>query len=507
LRFRKRKAAGKKEDKLKIEKIIQDDHQAKLIVEIEQEQMAASKRRAARRLSERGKIPGFRPGKAPYPIVVRHYGEQVILEEALDLLIDEIYPKILEEAQVEPVGPGTLESIDNLEPPKLTFLVPLKPEVDLGDYRSIRLPYQWTAPSDEEVETALQNLRLMYATTEPVEREIQMGDYVLVDIKASHSKPRQGDQDRSAALSRQGFALVIREEKEDDEWPFPGFGKELLGLKTGESKIIKHKYPKDDQDEALRGETVTFEVTVKAVRGVILPELDDEFARTTGMAENLDGLRQFVSQDLESRSQAKYDDQYFEELIEKIKEGATIKYAPYSLDHEIEHVMEDLQQRLAQQGMDLDTYLKMRNLTREQFIEEEVRPVARKRLERSLILDEIVRRENIDIDQKTLQAEFQRTLDDMQSEDIDWSQFRSRKAQEKLSEFLTFETYTRALTRRTLDVMKSIATGEYQNTETSSETVEESTQPKKKASPREKDPSTQETEKKTVKKTVKKSEE
>lgn len=492
---------------MKIEKIIQDDHQAKLIVEVEPEQMEASKRRAARRLSERGKIPGFRPGKAPYPIVVRHYGEQVIVEEALDLLVDEIYPKVLEEAQVEPVGPGTLESIDNLEPPKLTFRVPLMPEVDLGDYRSIRLPYQWTAPDNQEVEAALQNLRMMYATTEPVEREIQLGDYVLVDIKASHSKPREGDQDRSVALSRQGFALVIREEEKEDEWPFPGFGKELLGLKAGESKTIKHKYPKDDQDEALRGETITFEVTVKAVRGVILPELDDEFAKMTGVAENLDGLRQFVTQDLESRSQAEYDDKYFEELIEKIKEGATIKYAPYSLDHETEHVLSDLQQRLAQQGLDLDTYLKMRNLTREQFIEEEVRPVAKKRLERSLILDEIIRRENIQVDDAAVNAQFNQTLDELQSQGLNFEQFRTRKDQQRLAEAVAFEAYSRALTRRALDVMKSIATGEYQGTEVSSETTEEAAKPKKKTATRKKAATPEEAEKKTVKKAAKKSEE
>ncbi len=89
-----------------------------------------------------------------------------------------------------------------------------------------------------------------------------------------------------------------------------------------------------------------------------------------------------------TRSKAEYDDKYFVDLIEKIKEGATLKYHQHSLEHEGEHVLEDLSQRLAQQNMDLDTYFKVRNTTREQFIEEEVKPVAKKRFERSLILDE-----------------------------------------------------------------------------------------------------------------------
>src|SRR5688572_5846608 len=126
-----------------------------------------------------------------------------------------------------------------------------------------------------------------------------------------------------------------------------------------------------------------------------MPELNDEFAKTTGAGDTVEALREAVVKDVEARSRADYDDKYFVDLIEKIKEGATIKYSPHTLEHEGEHVLEDLQQRLGRQGMDLPTYFKMRNTTQEKFLEEEVQPVAKKRLERSLILDEIVRRENI----------------------------------------------------------------------------------------------------------------
>src|SRR5688500_1036372 len=96
------------------------------------------KRRAARKISQRGKIAGFRPGKAPYDMVVRNYGEQAIVEQAMDLFVDSEYSNILKEAEIEPGASGALESIDSLEPPKMTFRVPLAPEVDLGDYHSIR---------------------------------------------------------------------------------------------------------------------------------------------------------------------------------------------------------------------------------------------------------------------------------------------------------------------------------------------------------------------------------
>ncbi|HEY5902956.1 MAG TPA: trigger factor, partial [Anaerolineales bacterium] len=287
---------------MKIEKQIQDDHQAKLVVEVEQEQMEASKRRAARKMASRGKIPGFRPGKAPYPVILRYYGEQAITEQAIDELVDEIYPKVLEEAGIEPAAAGSLESIDNLEPPKLTFRVPLAPEVDLGDYHSIRLPYEWAPPGEGEVDKAIEDLRQMYASTETVDREAQVGDYVLVDVKGQPEESAEGDEDRTAALSRTGFAAFLRQDDRDEEWPYKGFNKELVGLKPGDSKTVKYTYPADDSDEALRGMSVNFDVTLRTVRSVILPDLDDDFAKTTGAGETLEALRDTLRKDVENRS-------------------------------------------------------------------------------------------------------------------------------------------------------------------------------------------------------------
>ncbi|HVN15990.1 MAG TPA: trigger factor [Anaerolineales bacterium] len=447
---------------MKIEKQIQDDHQAKLIVEIEQEKMDASKHRAARKLAERGKIPGFRPGKAPYPVIVRYYGDQAITEQAIDDLVEEMYPKILEEADIKPAAPGSLESVDNLEPPKLTFRVPLAPEVDLGDYLAIRKPYEWTAPDKKEVDQALEDLRQMYASTENVERPIQIGDYILADVKGERADPKEGDEDRAAALSRTGFAAFVRENDREDEWPFSGFAKELVGLKAGDSKIVIHTYADDDSDESLRGQTINFAVTVKTVRGVILPDLDDDFAKQTGAGDTVDKLMETIQKDVEARSKASYDDKYFEELIDKIKEGATIKYAQHSLDHEGEHVLEDLQQRLAQQGLDLPTYFKMRNTTQEKFVEDEVKPVAKKRLERSLILDELIRKEKIEVDNTSLDAEFNNTLSELQMQGVNFGQIRGGKqGQQRVAEAVAMESASRLLTRRALDTLKAIAIGEH----------------------------------------------
>ncbi len=131
---------------MNIEKTIEENHEARLVVEVDAEKMEQYKRRAARKISERGKIAGFRPGKAPYHMVVLNYGEQAVMEQAIDFFVDAEYSNILKEADVNPGASGSLELIDSLEPPKLTFRVPLAPEVDLGDYLSVRMPYEWSAP-------------------------------------------------------------------------------------------------------------------------------------------------------------------------------------------------------------------------------------------------------------------------------------------------------------------------------------------------------------------------
>lgn len=445
---------------MNIEKQYQEDHSVKLIVEADQDKMNEYKKRAARKIASRGSIPGFRPGKAPYDVVVRTYGEAAIIEQAIDLFIDSEYSNILKEADVNPGASGSLENIESMDPPKFIFRVPLAPEVDLGDYHSVRLDYQWTAPEQKDVDAALEDLRQMYASTETVERAIEISDYVLLDVKSE-----------TPELNRTGFATFVRKEERDTEWPYNGFAQELVGLTAGESKTIKHTFPADWEVDELQGKDVEIEATIKTVRGVTLPDLNDDFAKMTGAGETLDALMEAVKKDVETRSQNEYDDKYFVDLIEKVKEGATIKYHEHTLEHEGEHVLSDLSNRLGQQGMDLDTYFKMRNTTREQFIEDEVKPVAKKRLERGLILDEVVRMEKIQIDDEALNMEYNNTLNNLVMQGVDLTKIRGgRKGQKELSQAIAMESASRVMTRKALDMLKSIATDNYKPVE---EIVEE----------------------------------
>ena len=439
---------------MKFEKTIQEDHQAQVVVEVEPDQFEAAKHRAARKLSGRGKIPGFRPGKAPYEVIRRYYSDEAIYEQAVDLLVDEVYPAMLKEAELNPAAPGTLEKLEKIEGkdlPKLTFKVPLMPEVNLGDYLSVRLPYEFTAPGKEKLDQALEELQQMYGTTETVEREIQEGDYILLDLKSEKE-----------ALTRSSFATMVRKEDREVEFPFVGFAHQLLGLKAGDSKTISHEFAEDDADETLAGQKVDIEATIKTVRSMTLPELNDDFARMIGKYESLDALKETLTKDIEVRVRAEYDDGYYAQIVDKIKEGATIKYASQTLNHEAEHVVEDLRQRLAQQKLDLDTYYKMRNTDATKFFDEEAKPVAKKRLERSLIMDEISRQEKIEVDNESLDQEFNNTLVDLQMQGVDVNKIKGGKqGQQRVAEAVAMESANRLLTRRTLEKLKAIATGEY----------------------------------------------
>ena len=444
---------------MKIETQPRDDHQVSMIVELEPEQMEGAKHRAARRISEKKSIPGFRPGKAPYDVVVRSFGEGVIVEDAVDLLLDEVYPKALEEAKLEPGAAGTLEKVEDLDKkPKFTFIVPLAPSVDLGDYRSIRLPYEWQEPGEDKLNDSIEELRQMYAKTETVDRPIQKGDFVMIDLKGVKANAAEGE---APLIDRPSLPIFIRPEEKAEEFPFPGFSNELVGLGVSGTKTFTHKYKKTDKDETLQGQTIKFDVTVKMVRGSTLPELNDEFAKQAGPFENMEVLREAVKANLATQSKAQYDDDYFVKLMEKIKEGAVIKYPPQVVDHEVEHVMEDLKTRLVDQNIDMATYLKSREMDEEKFVAEEARPIAVKRLERSLVMDEIAKLEKIEVSQEMLQSSFQQTWGEYQG-DTGFQKMTRGKSQppKQLMNAVAMESANRAYVQQTLNRLKDIATGQ-----------------------------------------------
>ena len=452
---------------MKFEKKELQDHQVELVTEISNEQFESAKQKAARRISKNAKIPGFRPGKAPFDIIKRTYGDEAIEETAIDLLVKEIYPELIKESGIKPSGPGKLEEIESKDPLKFRFRIPLEPSVKLGDYSKIKQPYKLPPVKKDEITKVLNNLQLNYATAEPVERAAEKGDLVISKITATLEKPEK-DQD-AEILKATPHQVIIGEESEEEQFPFTGFGENLIGLKAGDSKEFKHKYAKESIYERLRGKEAKFSITVDSVKKMVKPNLDDEFAKSLGIPTFTD-LESSVKEQLETDKRNEYDNQYYDELLDKVVKASEIKYPPQMLEDEIKDVLKNIEEDIARQNLDLDTYLKLNKREKDEFIEKDVKPAAQKRLEHALVLDEISRQEKVELDQTELQQEFTRSFMQMQSAP-NFKELQKEFTTKKLSNMVVMQAATRLMNRRTLEKLKSIVTGDdkKEKTETPSE--------------------------------------
>jgi trigger factor len=378
---------------LKIEKEFLEDRQVKINVEVESDPWEGSKRQAARKLAKRVKIPGFRPGKAPYHVIVRTVGEGAILEEALELLVDDLYPKVLEEAEIDPYGPGTLEEVVEFDPPVFDFVIPLQPEVEVGDYKALDIPYEVPETTDEDVDEAIENIRTQHAINEPVERPAEDGDIVYMRVSA---KRLDVEDEEEAQLYDQQFssARLGQEDSPTDRQFFPSFAEKLVGMAPEEEKTFSHTYADDYEDEDLQGAEVEFNVAVTNVQAFSLPDLDDEFAKSASDFETLDEMLEDIKTRLQEQALDAYDDEYETEVVKTLIEDSTLAYPPQMIENEKKDILTNLDYRLSQQGLNKDFYLQYRGISEEEF-EEEINEAAEDNVKRTLVLYEVVNTEEI----------------------------------------------------------------------------------------------------------------
>lgn len=381
----------------------------------------------------------------------------MVQDEAIELLLENEYPAILKQADVKVFGPGSLEKVISTTTPTFSFTVPLYPTVTLGDYRSIRMDYTPHVTTDDEVDQVVRNLRANYSTAEPVDRPAQEGDLVSVKVRGTLVNPAEGEE--AEVIPEKSVQMIVGEnDLEMDDWPYEGFSRELVGMSAGESKSVTHTYPDDYDDEKLHGKEVQISLAVENVKSLNLPAFNDEFAQSLGEFQTTEALLNSIRQNLETQSQRDYDTTYFNGLVDLIVKISEIHYPPQALEEEIDHVLHSFEHSLEDQKMDLPTYLKMLNKEKEAFIEEEVKPVAKRNLEKALVLDEIARSEGIKLDSEELQREVINSLQILGA-DPEFRKLRGTRAQ-NFTENLTMQTATRLLNRRVMDRLKAIATGQ-----------------------------------------------
>lgn len=373
--------------------------QVKAIIEVDAAEIDNRLRQTARRISQKFNVPGYRKGKAPFHAVVRVFGREAIQQESLDDWGNELYEAALEQIDVELYQPGELQEVE-WEPFRLTVLLPLQPEVVLGDYRAVRVPLEPEPVADEKIEARLAEFQRQHAQWVPVERPAQFGDQVVVGFEGWVGERR--------IMSKEGHEMVLQA---GDSTPLPGFAEAVVGLSPGEDKTFTLTVPEDDGEEDLRGQEATVTVHLHTVREQDVPPLDDELAMMVGTYDTLDELRAALREEMESAALQEAESGYLDKVLEAMIEQAhQVEYPPQAIDREAEILMDRMGQNLAGTGMDLDRFLALIGKTREMY-KQEIHPSAEDRLRKRLVLREIIELERLAADEEEIEQEIERLVE------------------------------------------------------------------------------------------------
>ena len=399
---------------MKIEKQNLENHEVQLDVTIEKEEFAPYMTKAAKKIAGSQRIPGFRPGKAPANVIRNMFGEMAIAQEAFDMFLEDKYGSILEQAEVEPGAMGSLKSIDDILPePKFTLTVPLKANVDLGDYREIREEYTEEPVTEDEIQQALKDLKQPYASQEPYDGEIDDDALVFVMIKGELDEPMEEGGTTELVKEMPYQFIVGSDNDEGTAWPYPKYTQCLKGHKEGDVVTSEYTYPDNSPIESLKGHKATYTTTIQSVKKMMLPENDNEFAQNFGK-DTFDDLMEEIKKNLSESKKRAEENKYIEAVVKKMTDGATVEYSAAELKNEINERVDELKHNLQDRGIGFDAWLKMKKTEEDKFIEEEIKPVAEEQLKRKLVLSEFAKTEKIDLNFEEYQKKYNELVAYMQ---------------------------------------------------------------------------------------------
>jgi trigger factor len=372
--------------------------QVSLAIEVEQDRLDRAMNDAFRRLAGRVDVPGFRRGKAPRSMVERMIGRERIVEEALDHLLPEVVSEAIEQEKVEPYTRPRVESVE-FDPLRLKAVVGLAPKIELGDYKtSLRVPAEEANVGDEQIDSVVQRLRDSYAQWAPVERPVQLGDRVGIDLHATVE-----GVDKALLDSKEAEYVVDPEGAQ----PAPGFAEQLVGLSPGSQKTFTVAMPEDYRDADVAGKPAVFDVNLHWVKERELPELDDAFAQQLGEYSDVAGLRTAIEAQLRQREEERVREALEEAVMSKLVEISTIEFPPQLAEHQAQHMLETFVKNVEQQGLQLQQYLRLVGKEQDTF-EQEIRTEAESRVRRSLALEAFAEAEQIGVEQQEIEEEVHR---------------------------------------------------------------------------------------------------
>jgi trigger factor len=365
-------------------------------VEVPAERLDSAIGEAVRHLSQRTKIPGFRPGKAPRGVIEAVVGKDAVLEEAMDHLVQRAYRDALIEKEILPLTQAEVKVEQGIEgrPVIFTATVQIRPEVKVGDYRNFKFKPEIEAIDDARVAKVLEELRDQNASLSPVEdRGARNGDYAVI----GYAGTRDGVPFEGGSAER--MPLILGEER-----LIPGFEANLLGLKPGETAGFDITFPDDYPETTLAGQRAHFEVELKELREKILPPEDDDFARSLGKFDDLAALKAEVKARLERNALDRARHEFADKIIEYATANATLELPDVLVDQEVEIMHDELRSSLARQGIDEASYLKVVEKS-EADLHADFRPRAEKRVKVLLVLSKIAEAEGLEVADKDVEAE------------------------------------------------------------------------------------------------------
>jgi len=370
------------------------ESQVVLEIEVEPERLDRSLERAYRRLAQKTAVPGFRKGKTPRHMLERYLGRDAVMQEALGLLIPEVYNQAIEEEDIQAIDYPDIEVVQQ-EPLIFKATVAIRPGVDLGNYREVRVEREPVTVSEEQVNEKLEELRHRYAILEPVDRPLQMGDRVWADIRVSVDGRLVFSEDDAEVHLRRDVPVLL-----------PGFVEELLGNEKGVERQFSLDLPPGYPQRPLAGKTCLCTVLVKEIKEERLPELSDSFAAVVGEGfPSLEALRQRLESDLRQAAEQEADARYREKVVDGVVAGASLEFPPVLAERETEQL---LGERVSSSGAgDIERYLRQVGKSEEE-LRQELRLQAVERIQRSLVLGKVAEVEAISVGEEDVDAEIER---------------------------------------------------------------------------------------------------
>ena len=350
-------------------------------------------------IKTRGKysVPGFRKGKAPRPVLENYYGHTVFFEEALNNLYVENYYSVLEKEKDEFTAVGdpevSVDEIGNGKGVSFTCDIPVKPEVEIEKYTGLKIKKYEYNVTDEDVAKEVNKLLERDAKKVEVEgRACKSGDTVNIDFSGSV------DGEKFAGGTAEDYDLVLGSGSF-----IPGFEEQVEGMEIGSERDISVKFPEDYQADNLRGKDAVFHIVLHKIYENQLPELTDEYVKTHAGVDTVEAYRTKTLERLTKSAENKGRDDTENSIIDEIKKHAKCDIPEVMIENEVDRMVRDFSYRLSYQGIKLEEYVKYMGVTMEQFrsqFKEEAQP----RVLSQLIIDKIIRTENIKAEDSEVDA-------------------------------------------------------------------------------------------------------